>query len=134
VTAEAAGVLPRALRAVAGLTVVSGAVQMVRPQWVLGELSPQSTPLDQHLFGTIGMFMVVSGGTLDRCLAVPNADRGLLIWAAMQKLGASTAVGIGVRRRLYSPRALPIAAFDLASGLGCLAYAWQRSRDRKSSP
>ena len=127
-TAAPAAVLPRALRAIAGITVVSGGLQMVRPDWVLGELSPQPTPLDQHLFGTIGMFMVVSGGTLDRCLAVPSPDRGLLIWAALQKLGASTAVGIGVRRRLFSPRVLPVAAFDLVSGLGCLAYAWQRSR------
>jgi hypothetical protein len=126
-TAVPAAVLPRALRAIAGLTVVSGALQMVRPDWVLGELSPKPTPLDEHLFGTIGMFMVVSGGTLDRCLAVPSPDRGLLIWAAVQKLGASTAVGIGVRRRLFSPRALPVAAFDLVSGLGCLVYAWQRS-------
>ena len=128
-TAAPAAALPRALRAVAGLTVVSGAVQMVRPEWVLGELSPRSTPLDQHLFATIGMFMVVSGGTLDRCLAVPSPDRGLLIWAALQKLGASAAVGIGVRRRLFSPRAIPVAAFDLISGLGCVAYAWQRSRE-----
>ena len=95
-TVVPAAVLPRALRAVAGLTVVSGALQMVRPDWVLGELSPKPTPLDEHLFGTIGMFMVVSGGTLDRCLAVPSPDRGLLVWAALQKLGASAAVGIEV--------------------------------------
>jgi hypothetical protein len=134
VTAEAAGAQARALRAIADLTVASGALQMVRPDWVLGQLSPQPTPLDEHLFGTIGMFMVVSGGTMRRSLAVPSPDRGLLIWAALQKLGASTAVGIGVRRRVFSARALPVAAFDLLSGLGCLVYLWQRSRDGESSP
>ena len=126
-SAGPAGVLPCVLRAIAGITVATGALTAVRPGLVLGELTPGPTPMDRQLFGTIGMFMVVSGGTLDRCLAVPSPDRGLLIWAAVQKLGASTAVGIGVRRRLFSPRALPVAAFDLVSGLGCLVYAWQRS-------
>ena len=41
---------------------------------------------------------------------------------------------IGVRRRVFSARALPVAAFDLLSGLSCLVYLWQRSRDGESSP
>lgn len=126
--AELRAVTPRLLRAIADLTVVSGAVQMVKPGWVLGQLSAQPAPLARHLFGTIGMFMVVSGGTLHRSLAAANPDRGLLVWAAWQKLGASTAVGIGVRHRLFSPRALSVAAFDLVSGLGCLVYAGQLRR------
>jgi hypothetical protein len=120
--------MTRALRIMAGLTVASGALQMVQPGRVLGRLSHDRAPLAQHLFGTIGMFMVVSGGTLRRSLAPPVPDRGLLVWAALQKLGASTAVGIGVRHRLFSQRALLVAAFDLASGLGCLIYAQQLAR------
>lgn len=120
--------MERILRAVADLTVASGALQMVKPGWVLGQLSPDHAPLPRHLFGTIGMFMVVSGGTLHRSLALPTPDRGLLTWAALQKLGASTAVGLGVRHGLFSRKALAVAAFDLASGLGCFAYARQLAR------
>ena len=123
--AEPPAAMPIALRAIANITVLSGALQMVKPGWVLGRLSPQPAPLARHLFGTIGMFMVVCGGTLRRSLAARNPDPGLLVWAALQKLGASGAVGIGVRRRLFSPQALLVAAFDLASGLGCLSCAWQ---------
>jgi hypothetical protein len=123
VSAGPAGVLPCVLRAIAGITVATGALTAVRPGLVLGELSPGPTPMDQQLFGTIGMFMVVSGGTLHRALAAPHPERGVLIWSAVQKLGASAAMGIGVRRGLYERRALAVAGFDFASGLCCLAYA-----------
>ena len=122
-SAGPAGVLPRVLRAIAGLTVASGAVQVAWPGLVLGELSTRPSTMDRQLFGTIGMFMVVSGGTLHRSLAAPEPDRGLVIWSAAQKLGASAAVGIGVRHGLFARRALAVAGFDLASGLGCLGYA-----------
>lgn len=126
--------LPRVLRAIAGITVATGAVTAVWPGLVLGELSPRPTPMDRQLFGTIGMFMVVSGGTMHRALAAPHPERGVLIWSAVQKLGASAAMGIGVRRSLYAPRALAVAGFDFASGLGCLAYAAALSKTEEPSP
>jgi len=119
------GALPRVLRAIAGITVMTGAVQAAWPGLVLGELEPRPDPMDRQLFSTIGMFMVVTGGTLDRALAAPQQDRGVILWAAAQKLGASAAMSIGVGRGLYARRALAVAGFDLLSGLGCLAYARQ---------
>lgn len=129
-----AGALPRVLRAIAGITVASGALLVARPGLALGVLSPQPpAPLDRQLFGTIGMFMVVSGGTLHHALAAPHPDRGILIWSAVQKLGASAATGIGVRHGLFAPRALAVTGFDFASGLGCLAYAAAlRKREQRS--
>jgi hypothetical protein len=126
--------LPRFLRAIAGITAVTGAVQVAWPGLVLGELAPRPGRMDRQLFGTIGMFMVVSGGTLDRALAAPRPDRGVLLWAAVQKLGASAAMGIGVGRGLYARRALAVAGFDLLSGLGCLAYARQLGDSGKGAP
>lgn len=128
-----AGALPRVLRAIAGITVATGALTAVRPGLMLGELSPGPTPMDRQLFGTIGMFMVVSGGTLHRALSAPHPESGVLIWSAVQKLGASAAMGMGVRRGLYAPRALAVAGFDFASGLGCLAYAAALSESGKRS-
>jgi hypothetical protein len=126
--------LPRVLRAIARITVVTGAAQAAWPGLVLGELSPRPGPMDRQLFGTIGMFMVVSGGTLDRALAAPRPDRGVVLWAAAQKLGASAAMSIGVGRGLYARRALAVAGFDLLSGLGCLAYARQLGNGGTGAP
>jgi hypothetical protein len=120
--------MTRALRVVADITMASGALQMAKPGWVLGQLSPDGSPLARHLFGTIGMFMVVSGGTVHRSLAAPAPDQGLLVWGALQKLGAAAAVGIGIRHRQFSARALPVAMFDMASGLGCLLCSRQLAR------
>ncbi len=113
---------PRALETVAALTAASGILQMVCPGLVLGRLARHPDRQSRHLFGTIGMFMAVSGGTLHRALHSPGPDPGLLSWAAAQKFGASGAVAIGVGRRALSPLALSVAAFDFSSGLLCLAF------------
>jgi hypothetical protein len=111
------------LRAVAGLTAASGALQMVKPGLVLGELSPDHSPMTRQLFATVGMFMTVAGAILHRTLAADEPDRSLLGWTAVEKMGAALAVSVGVRRRLFARRALLVAAFDFASGVACLFYA-----------
>jgi hypothetical protein len=65
----------------------------------------------------------VSGATLHHTLAPTRPDPQLVKWAASQKLAASLAVGIGVRHGLFQRTALAVAAFDLASGIACFAYA-----------
>ncbi len=50
-----------------------------------------------------------------------------MLWAALQKAGAVTAVGIGVARDLFDPLALGVAGFDLLSAL-LAAALWQRLR------
>jgi hypothetical protein len=117
----------QALRVVAGTTALSGAVQIVRPQLVLGLISTEQDRLSRQLFATIGMFMTASGCLLARTqVTVP--DRTVLRWVGLEKLGASVAVTIGVRRDLFRRRALAVAAFDLASGALCLVCA--RDGDR----
>ncbi len=113
----------RALRSMAVITTVSGAMQMLRPGFVLGTISRDQTPLGRQLFATVGMFMAVSGATLHRTLAPTRPDPQLLKWAASQKLAASLAVGIGVKHGLFRRRALGVATFDLASAIACFAYA-----------
>lgn len=113
----------RALRSMAVITTVSGAMQMLRPGFVLGKISHEQSPLGRQLFATVGMFMAVSGATLHRTLAPTRPDPQLVKWAASQKLAASLAVGIGVRHGLFRRRALGVAAFDLTSGIACFAYA-----------
>jgi hypothetical protein len=107
-----------ALRAIAAATVATGATQVAAPGRVLGVLNGENTGATRHGFGTVGMFMVCTGGVL---LSRPD-DRGVVAWTAAQKLGAAVAVGLGVRRGHFSPLGLGVAAFDAASGLLALDY------------
>jgi hypothetical protein len=112
---------PGALRVVAASTAASGAVLMMAPGFVLDRLAGHPDRLSRHLFGTVGMFMVMSSGTLGRALRPPQPDPSLLAWSAAQKMGAGGAVIVAVLRRIMSPAALAVAAFDLASGALCLS-------------
>jgi hypothetical protein len=119
----------RVLQQVARISVASGAVQTIAPRLTLDRLSRHPNPLSRHLFSTVGMFMVVSGGSLSAALGLPASDAGpALAWCAAQKVGAATAVAIGVRRRVLSRAALGVAAFDLASGLLILDYRRRMTR------
>ncbi|MGH9114645.1 MAG: hypothetical protein ACRDWW_02330 [Acidimicrobiales bacterium] len=112
-----------ALEVVGALTVVSGAVQAAAPRLVLDRLAHRPDALSSHLFATVGMFMTVSGGALLAALRLPAAGvGGPLAWCAAQKLGSSAAVALGVKRGVLSPLSLPVAAFDLASGLLAVSY------------
>lgn len=117
----------RALIGVAAVTVATGAQQAAVPGASLRLLGADDGPAARHFFGTVGMFMVVCGGALLDALLRRSPDRAPALWAAAQKLGAAGAVGLAVRRRLLSPLALPVAVFDLASGLVALDF-WRRRR------
>jgi hypothetical protein len=112
----------RALLVVGGLTVLSGAAQVAAPQKLLDVLDVEDSPATRQLFGTVGMFMVIVGGLLVGALRRPAAQREVLLGASLQKLGAAGAVAIGVRRSVFSPRALLVASFDFGSGLLALDY------------
>jgi hypothetical protein len=117
----------RALRAIAVATIASGAVQVVVPGRVLAALDAERDTTSEHLFATVGMFMVCVGGAmaadLQRADIVPARD---LTWLGLQKLGAAAAVGIGVHRGVFARRALAVAGFDLCSGLLVMHYRKRR--------
>ena len=117
----------RSLIGIAGLTMVTGAIQVFAPRAMLQALSATDDDTARHFFGTVGMFMVVVGGGLLNALLRPGRDPVIVFWAALQKLGASLAVGLGVRRRILSPLALVVAVFDLLSGLLAVEH-WRRIR------
>lgn len=115
------------LVAIAVITVVSGLTQIVAPGFVLDLLSVYNTEATRQLFATVGMFMVLFGGMLIQAL-LDRAEHPIVVfWAALQKLGASAAVGIGVARGVFSGVALLVAGFDLLSGALGLAF-WRRIR------
>jgi hypothetical protein len=102
---------------------LSGAIQMVQPAFVLHLVGGPDNPGARHFFGIVGMFMLLFGGLAFQSLRAPEAQQALpLRWAALQKLGASAAVGLGFHHGLFGAMALLVAGFDLLSALLFLLY------------
>ncbi len=115
------------LKAIAVITVVSGLVQMVRPQWILAIVGGETAPTANHFFGIVGMFMVLFGGLLWQALTAPRPQAVPVFWCGLQKLGATAAVGLAVSRDLLSLLALGVASFDLLSAILIFVY-WRSIR------
>ncbi len=111
------------LRAVAWVTVVTGAVQVVVPAVVLGALGAATDTTATQLFATVGMFMVVVGGLLATTLSRPRHDPDVVAWAAVQKAGAALAVAVGVARGVFDPLGLAVATFDLLTAVLLVVHA-----------
>jgi O-antigen/teichoic acid export membrane protein len=122
--------LRRLLLLIAVLTVLSGAVQLLWPAFVLHLVSGPDNPGARHFFGIVGMFMVLFGGLACQALRAPESQQALpLRWAALQKLGASAAVGLGYLHSIFGAAALLVAGFDLLSALLFLLYLRQLARN-----
>lgn len=108
----------RAAAAIAGITVLTGAAQMVAggPLLSLIALSPPDLAA-AHLFATVGMFMVLFGGALLHAQRRREALDVVLLWSSLQKLLAAALVAWGVGRGVFGSPALLVAGFDFASGL-----------------
>jgi hypothetical protein len=114
------------LAVIAAATVVSGVVQLVAPGFVLDLLDAESTETTRHFFGIVGMFMAIVGGLLLHALLKPPPPaRFVIVWASLQKLGASAAVTLGVGRDVFSKLALLVAGFDLLTAVVGALYLWR---------
>lgn len=129
----AADPLRAILAVIAIITVLTGAIQVPFGGPVLQLIGADSTPETRQLFGTVGMFMVVVGGLLLHTLlnAVPSPE--VVLWSGVQKTGAFGAVGIGVLNGVFSPIALLVAFFDLATAVLLFVY-WRRITAAPASP
>jgi hypothetical protein len=122
------GVLYWLVAAVAALTVLSGAVLILWPGGVLGILGSEQSATTLHLFGLVGMFMALFGGALLHALFGARNAPIVVLWSGLQKVGAVTAMTIGVVHGIFSPLGLAVAAFDLVSALLIFAYLFRMSR------
>ena len=108
---------------IAVLTVLSGAVQMLAPGFVMVLVGGPFYPGTLHLFAIIGMFMILFGGLAIQGLRAPEAAQALpLRWAALQKIGAFIAVAMGILHGVFAPIAWLVASFDLVTGLLFFLY------------
>jgi len=107
----------RGVTAIAAITILTGAAQLVAPTPLLPLLHVEPRADAAHLFATVGMFMILFGGAVLYAQARREALPVVLLWAGLQKIGASLLVALGVRRGVFAELALVVAAFDFLSGL-----------------
>lgn len=103
-------------------TLFSGAMQAVAPAFVLGFVGAAIDDTTCQFFATIGMFMFLFGGMMVHALYHEDSNRAAIVWSALQKLGASVAVSIGIFKGVFEPIAGLVAAFDFVSAILFFIY------------
>lgn len=98
-------------------TLLSGALQVIAPSFVLNFVGVEIDAATKQLFATIGMFMFLFGGMMVHVLYNEDNNRVAIMWSGLQKLGASVAVFVGIYKGIFVSLAAGVAAFDLLSGV-----------------
>ena len=106
-----------ALIVIAGVTIATGAAQMIAPATMLGMIGADQSIAVQHTFSTVGMFMVITGAMFLQSLLKRSTERAIPLWIGVQKTLAAALVAWGVSRGVFGSLAYAVAGFDLASGL-----------------
>lgn len=102
---------------ISATTLVSGAMQVIMPSFVLKFVGAQIDTATSQLFATIGMFMFLFGAMMLHVLYNDENNRVAVVWSGLQKLGASVAVFTGIYTGVFIPLAAAVALFDLLSAL-----------------
>lgn len=117
------------LYAIGLITCLTGILQCAFPGVFLRLLATAPAQvMAAHVFGIVGMFMLLFGGMLVHALVRRELSDTVLLWSALQKLGASVAVSVGVMRGIFLPIALLVVSFDFASGVLMMTLV-KRSHD-----
>lgn len=111
-------------------TLLSGAIQVIAPAMVLNFVGAAIDANTKQLFATLGMFMFLFGGMMIHALYHEDDNRVVVIWSALQKLGASFAVFLGIMKGIFLPVAGMVAAFDLISGILFFVYLQSLMSDK----
>ena len=119
---SARGWLYWSLVVIGAMTMVTGVVQAIAPGFILERLSAEATAASLYFFAIVGMFMVLFGGLLLHALFSTAPQHVALLWAGLQKFGASAAVALGVMNGVFSRLALLVALFDFVSGVLVISY------------
>lgn len=107
----------RASAAIAWITILTGASQMLLPTLLLPVIGVEPSAAAAQLFSTVGMFMVLFGALVVHALQQEEASNVVLLWSSWQKIGASILVIWGITQGVFAPIALLVAGFDFASGM-----------------
>ncbi len=111
------------------VTILSGLAQMLAPQFVLGFIGAEDSATASHFFAIVGMFMALFGGLMLQTLYSAAPQRSVFFWCAMQKIGASIMVGLGIWNGIFTFIAVGVAIFDLFSGALFIYYFQQKKHE-----
>lgn len=103
-------------------TLLSGAVQMIAPGFVLKIVGAESTLTTRHFFAIVGMFMCLFGALMLWTVYQAKPATGTVMICALQKLGASAAVALGIGGGVFQMPAAGVALFDGISGILFIYY------------
>lgn len=113
------------LIAIATITAISGATQIFVGERVMAVIASSATPAEVHLFGTIGMFMIITGAMFLQSLLTRSAEPAISLWIAVQKLAAAVLVVIAFSKGYFLWPALGVAVFDALSSALAFLF-WRR--------
>src|SRR5262245_13769012 len=113
---------------IAEITPETGSAQLVWPGPMLGMIGAPADAASRHLFGTVGMFMILFGAAVLRSERTPGSAGEILPWATLQKAGASLLIIVGILRHVFGSPALVVAVFDGVSALIFAAHWMARRR------
>lgn len=114
-----------ALIVIAAITVASGAAQLAFGERILSIIASSSTPAEVHLFGTVGMFMFITGAMFLQSLVTRSREPSIPLWISVQKLAAAVLVFWGWSSGFFLWITLGVAVFDAATGVLALVF-WRR--------
>jgi hypothetical protein len=103
-------------------TVLTGLVQMINPSFILKIIAAEISQTTMHFFSIIGMFMALFGAMMLHAIYSSYKNEAAIFWAAIQKLGAAVAVGLGILHGVFNVLSGAVALFDLVSGIIFLYY------------
>jgi hypothetical protein len=110
---------------IATITFISGAAQLVAGEMILGLIATSATGPEVHLFGTVGMFMVITGAMFCQSLIQRSDAPAISLWIAVQKFAAAVLVVIAWMKGYFLWLALGVAVFDFATGILAFVF-WRR--------
>ena len=122
------GLIHPVILVISAMTIVSGLIQLVSPGFVLRFTGAEQTETGRHFFAIIGMFMILFGGLMIHTVYSTASGTAAIFWCALQKLGASLAVFIGIIKGVFALQAGLVAGFDLLSGILFLYYLQYRKQ------
>ncbi|MCR6653442.1 MAG: hypothetical protein NVV73_18960 [Cellvibrionaceae bacterium] len=110
---------------VAIITVLTGAAQMLISGFMLQLIGADFSPVAQHWFTTVGMFMVVTGAMFAQTLWTRSKERAVPLWIGVQKLAAAALVAWAFAKGQANALVLLVAAFDFVSAALAFLFAYR---------
>jgi hypothetical protein len=110
------------------MTAATGASVLVAPRPILAILGAGHREPTTFFFRVVGMFMVATGGLLADGAREAPPSRMALRWSFVAKLGAATALTLGVRSKRLGRLSLAVGAIDGLSAV-LLAKLLLETRD-----